>query len=332
MGKSIQYILGGAAAVIIIAGLKLGADLVNPILFALLLAICFAPLPEWLGRKGLSKGLSLAISIVLIISLGVLITYLLANSVSGLSESLPVYEQKLSEYYNDVVQFAQSRNVDITKMTKHVNIAPEKIVGFATSITASVTGMISNSIIIILLMLFIVIELVGYEAGTRKGNREKLSMHDWLVSLSGDLRKYISINAWEGLILGSMNFIFMLIMGVDFAFLWAFLSFFLNFIPNIGFVMSVIPPALIALITLGPVKALIVIAGYFLINFFVENILNPLFMKKGLSISLLNSFLSMFVWGWILGMPGAFLGVPLTMVVMKIYSEARGKQDGQLVK
>ena len=57
MGKSIQYMLGGAAAVIIIAGLKLGADLVNPILFALLLAICFAPLPEWLGRKGLSQRL-----------------------------------------------------------------------------------------------------------------------------------------------------------------------------------------------------------------------------------------------------------------------------------
>lgn len=329
MNKSIQYLVGGASVIILIAGLKIGADLINPILFAMLLAICIAPLPEWFGKKGLSKGLSLALSFVIIIGIGLLTTYLLANSISGLSESLPVYEQKLTEYYNDLVQFAKSKNVDITKMTKHANIAPEKIVGFASSLASSVTNMISNSFVIILLILFIVIELVGYESDTRKGSRNKLYMHEWLTSLSGDLRKYININAMEGAILGALNFVFMLIMGVDFAFLWAFISFFLNFIPNIGFFLSIVGPGLVALITLGPAKALIVIVGFFLINFFVENVLGPLFMKQSLSISLLNSFLSMLIWGWILGMPGAFLGIPLTMVVMKIHTDLSKKNDKQ---
>jgi predicted PurR-regulated permease PerM len=148
--------------------------------------------------------------------------------------------------------------------------------------------------------------------------------------MGGDLRKYISINAKEGLIVGGMNYIFMLIMGVDFAFLWAVLSFFMNFIPNIGFVLSVVPPALVALIILGPSKALIVIVGFTLINFFVENVLGPLFMKQGLNVSLLNSFLSMMIWGWILGLPGAILGIPLTMVIMKIHSGIKNKKDTQL--
>ena len=329
MNKSIQYLIGGASVIILIAGLKIGADLINPILFAMLLAICIAPLPEWFGKKGLSKGLSLELSFVIIIGIGLLTTYLLANSISGLSESLPLYEQKLTEYYNDMAQFAKSKNVDITKMTKHAKIAPEKIVGFASSLASSVTNMISNSFVIILLILFIVIELVGYESETRKGSRNKLSMHEWLTSLSGDLRKYININAMEGAILGALNFVFMLIMGVDFAFLWAFISFFLNFIPNIGFFLSIVGPGLVALITLGPAKALIVIVGFFLINFFVENVLGPLFMKQSLSISLLNSFLSVLIWGWILGMPGAFLGIPLTMVVMKIHTDLSKKKDNQ---
>ena len=329
MNKYLQYLTGGGFAIIIIAGLKAGADLINPILISLLLAICIAPLPEWMTRKGLKKSLSLAITLLLILGLGLLTTVLLTNSLAGLSESFPVYEEKLTAYYNDLVQIAQAHHLNISEFTNEAKVAPEKIVGIAESLVGSVTSVISSSVVILLLIVFFVIDLVGYESDTIKEKRNKLSLHDWLVSLGGDLRKYISINAWEGLILGGMNFIFLIITGVDFAFLWSFLSFFLNFIPNIGIVLSVIPPALVALIILGPSQALIVIVGFVLINFFVENVLGPLFMKQGLNVSFLNSFLSMMIWGWILGLPGAFLGVPLTMVLMKIYNEIKNKKDTQ---
>lgn len=152
-------------------------------------------------------------------------------------------------------------------------------------------------------------------------------MHDWFVSLGADLRKYITITAFQGVITAAMNFIFLLILGVDFAFLWAVLSFFANFIPNLGFILSCIPPALIALITLGPLQALLVIVIFTLINFIVENVIGPIFMKESLNISLLNSFLSLLIWGWVLGLSGAILGIPLTMVVMKIYKDVKSKND-----
>jgi predicted PurR-regulated permease PerM len=126
-----------------------------------------------------------------------------------------------------------------------------------------------------------------------------------------------------GAITAAGNFVFLLILGVDFAFLWAFLSFLLSFIPNIGFILSFLPPALIALLMLGPWKALIVFIGFWFINAVVENVVRPLFMKESLDISLLTTFLSLLIWGWILGMPGAVLGVPLTMVVMKIYKDMK---------
>jgi AI-2 transport protein TqsA len=252
---------------------------------------------------------------------------MLANSVSGLSDSLPVYEQKLTAYSNQLIQFAQAHNVNISKMVSKTNLAPEKIVGFAERFAGSLSNLISNSVVILLLMVFFVIEMVGYEDETRKGKRDKVSLHEWLLSLIEDLRKFNNINALEGLILAIMNYVFLLIMGVDFAFLWAFLSFFMNFVPNIGFFLSVIPPALVSLIILGPNKTLIVIIGFMLINFFVENVLNAMFMKQGLKISLLTSFLSVMVWGWILGMPGAVLGIPLTMVLMKIQDKAKGKME-----
>jgi predicted PurR-regulated permease PerM len=141
--------------------------------------------------------------------------------------------------------------------------------------------------------------------------------------MSGDLRKYITITALKGVITAALNFVFLLIFGIDFAFLWAFFSFLMNFVPNLGFLFSLIPPALIALITLGPWQALVVIIAFWLINFVVENVIGPIFMKKSLNVSLLSSFLSLLVWGWILGMPGAILGIPLTMVAMKIYTDSK---------
>lgn len=326
MNKTIQYLIGGASVIILIAGLKTGADLINPILMALLLAVCVAPLPEWLGKKGFSTNMALGLTLILVVAFGILISILLANSLAGLTESLPVYEQKLTEYGNDLIKFAQSKNLDVSKLVSSANINSEKLVGFVESIAGSMTGIISSTVVILILILFFVVELVGYESDTRKGKRNKLSLHDWLVTLSGDLRKYITINSLEGLILGVMNFIFMLIMGVDFAFLWAFISFFLNFIPNIGFFLSIVGPGLVSLVILGPNQAIIVIIGFFLINLFVENVLGPLFMKQGLNVSLLNSFLSMMVWGWILGWSGAFLGIPLTMVLMEVHSNIKNKK------
>jgi AI-2 transport protein TqsA len=321
MKLSIQYLVGAAALVIIIAGLKLGAGLINQILLAFLLSICITPLPIWLTKKGLHKGLSITITMILILVGGFLITVLLTNSIASLVESFPVYQEKLTSFYQQLVDFAAANNLDLSELIHKANISPEKMVDFAGKLVGGLTGFISSSFIIAMLIAFMVIELIGYSVDTRKGKRQESFHIEWLTGMSTDLRKYVTITALKGVITAVLNYIFLLIMGVDFAFLWAFFSFFMNFIPNLGFIFSFIPPALIALITLGPWQALIVFIVFWLINAVVENVIGPIFIKETLNISLLATFLSLLVWGWILGMTGAVLGVPLTMVVMKVYSD-----------
>jgi len=325
MKPIVQYLVGAAALVIIIAGLKLGAGLINQILLAFLLSICILPLPEWLSRKGLPKSLSIGIAMIVILVGGFLISVLLANSVADLVESFPAYQEKLNKIYQDFSEFAASNNLNISELIKKANVNPEKIIDLAGKVVGSLTSVISSSFIILLLIVFMVIELIGYSVDTRKGKREHVIQMEWLRSMSGDMRKYVTITALKGVITAVMNYIFLLILGVDFAFLWAFFSFLMNFIPNLGFVFSFIPPALIALITLGPWQALLVLLIFWVINFIVENVIGPIFMKESLNISLLSTFLSLLVWGWILGMPGTVLGVPLTMAVMKIYQDFKDK-------
>jgi predicted PurR-regulated permease PerM len=318
MKPIIQYLVGAAAVVIIIAGMKYGAGIINQILLAFLFALCITPLPEWLIKKGAPKGLSILISILTVLIVGFLVTALLASSIAGLVDSIPEYEQRLRDLYAQLEEFAESQNLNFSDLVRKINISPEKVVSITGKILGGLTNLISSSFIIAMLLAFMIIELVGYYSDTRKGKREEVIHLQWLRGISKDLRKYVNITALTGVITAVGNYILLVSLGVDFPFLWAFLSFLLNFVPNIGFIISVIPPALIALLTLGGWQALVVFLGFWLINAIVENIIRPVFMKESLNISLLTTFLSLLVWGWILGMPGAVLGVPLTMVVMRL--------------
>jgi predicted PurR-regulated permease PerM len=101
----------------------------------------------------------------------------------------------------------------------------------------------------------------------------------------------------------------------------------LNFIPNIGFIFSFIPPALIALLNLGVGKAIGVFVGFFLINAFMENVIRPIFFKKALNISVLLTFVSMLFWGFILGLTGTILAIPLTLLIMRVIKDQGNKTN-----
>jgi predicted PurR-regulated permease PerM len=111
---------------------------------------------------------------------------------------------------------------------------------------------------------------------------------------------------------------------VDFALLWGILAWFLGYIPSIGFWLALIPPVILAWAQYGVTTALIVFAGYVLINGSVQNILQPRMMGERLQISPVVVFVSLFVWGWLLGGIGAILAVPLTMMILIVLDSFDG--------
>ena len=101
--------------------------------------------------------------------------------------------------------------------------------------------------------------------------------------------------------------------GLDFPVLWGLLAFLLNYVPNIGSLIASIPAILIALIQFGPLQALMIAVGYFVINITIGGVVEPRLMGRGLGLSTLVVFLSVGFWGWIFGPVGMLLSVPLTM-------------------
>jgi predicted PurR-regulated permease PerM len=110
------------------------------------------------------------------------------------------------------------------------------------------------------------------------------------------------------------------IMDIQFALMWGVLAFLLNYVPNIGSVLSAIPPMVQALLFNGPYEWLLVGALFLIVHMIIGNILEPRMMGHRLGMSTLVVFLSLLIWGWLLGPVGMLLSVPLTSVC-KIWME-----------
>jgi AI-2 transport protein TqsA len=120
--------------------------------------------------------------------------------------------------------------------------------------------------------------------------------------------------------------VLLLVLGVDFPLLWGILTFFLSFVPYIGLFIALTPAVFLALAEFGPSRALLFIVGVIVVNIVAENVLSPMLMGRGLNLSPTVVFLSFILWVWVLGGPGAFLAVPITLflvVMLDTFPETR---------
>jgi len=317
-----------AYLVIIAAGMKAAAPIINPILLALLLAISLMPIVIWLMKKGVPKVLTLLIAIFTIIILTLLTGSILSVAVVGIADNMPQYENQLSILKTDIIHTLSKFGINLTDTFSTQGFEPKQIMGVATSFIGGIISTFSDFTIVFLLIVFLLIDITEMRYRIHRGEKEISGGLQKLSELAEEIRKYVSISAFTGLLTAVGNLILLLIVGVDFAFLWAFLSFLFSFIPNIGFLLSVIAPAFLALVEFGPTQAIVVIIGFVVINGIVENIIKPKYMGDELDLSLFVIFISLIFWTWILGGIGAILAIPLTISVMKareiLYADQKG--------
>ena len=306
-----------AYLIIIAAGMKLAAPVVNVILLAVLLGMSLMPIILWLMKKGVPKTVSLLITIFLLIFITGLIASILSAAAFGIAEKIPQYEQQLLTLKTDVIQFLLKIGIDVTDILSHQLYNPENLMGLASNFISGIISTFSNFTIVFLLIIFLLIDTTDLRYKMHKGEKKVGKGLLKLAELAGEIRKYVSISALTGLLTAIGNLILLLILGVDFPFLWAFLSLLFSFIPNIGFILSVIPPAFLALAESGITEAIIIILGFVVINAIIENIIKPKFMGEELNLSLFVIFVSLIIWTWILGPMGAILAIPLTISAMK---------------
>ncbi len=143
-----------------------------------------------------------------------------------------------------------------------------------------------------------------------------------LENYSRDMRAFVQATAISGLVAGVAVGIFLWLLGVDFPVLWATLAFVLSFIPTLGPIIAMVPPAFLALLEMGWSQALLVILGFILIYAVVGNLIGRRLIAHRTDLSLVVVIVSVVVWGWVLGLLGGLLAIPMTLLVRRLFVEA----------
>jgi predicted PurR-regulated permease PerM len=192
---------------------------------------------------------------------------------------------------------------------------PGKAMKMAANVLGSLGNMLTNSFLILVTVVFIMLEAASFPAKWRAGHDNADASLQRFSATAKTINQYMGIKMLTSLATGLAVVILLGLIGVDYAVLWGVLAFLLNFIPNIGSIIAAIPSVLLALVQLGMAAALAVAGGYLVINVVIGTFLEPRFMGKGLGLSVLVVFLSLVIWGWVLGPVGMLLSVPLTIAI-----------------
>ncbi len=318
-------ILITAALVIIAAGMKAAQDLMVPFLLAAFIATIAATPMFWMQRRGVSATLSLPAVMIAMVILVMLLGALVAQSAGAFTDKLPFYQDRLQILQTDLVGFLQPLieplGIPIDLKSVLANFSPMTALDMAGTTLARLGGVLSNSFLIVLTVIFILAEAASFPRKLADVLKDPDKDLPHFAKFAENVNRYIAIKTSVSVVTGLTVTVFLWILGVDFPILWGLLAFLLNYVPTIGSIIAAIPPVLLALVQLSPAAAGGVAVGFVVINVVMGNAVEPRFMGKGLGLSTLIVFLSLVVWGWILGPVGMLLSVPLTMTA-KIALEA----------
>ena len=315
MPRGLIVILGLAALVVTVAGIQVAASIVGPIFLALMLTVAVHPLPEWLHRKGLPTWLATIAAILVVNSIILVLVLSLALSVAQLATLLPEYADDFTALIDDAQSFLNSNGVNSTdSQTLLSQVDYGKVFGFVEAILQSMLGVFSNLLFVLALLLFMAVDGSSYGARMRIVTQMRPDIATALTSFSAGTRTYLIVSTVFGLIVAVIDTGALWALGIPLPILWGLLSFITNYIPNVGFILGLVPPALLALLQGGPGLMLTVIVVYSVINVIIQSVIQPKFVGDAVGLSVTFTFLSLVFWAWILGPLGAILAIPLSLM------------------
>jgi AI-2 transport protein TqsA len=261
----------------------------------------------------------------------VLSVYLLLVSVSlalvvsagRLAELLPQYKDEFSTYTDQLTTWLSSLGVT-TDQAGSIGKAvdPSSLVAVIGGAFNAVLDVLSSFFFIVTVALMMAFDTGGVERVMGVVRTTRPHLVDAVTSFAHGTRVYMGVAAGFGFIVAVIDGIALYVMGVPGAFIWAVLAFVTNFIPNIGFVIGVIPPAIIGLLEGGPALMIGVIVVYSVINVVIQSVIQPRYVGDAVGLSPTITLLSLIFWAWALGAIGALLAVPFSLFMRAILIEA----------
>jgi AI-2 transport protein TqsA len=312
-------LLGLAAAVVVVGGLRAIPSIIGPVFMALVLTITVNPVRGALIRRGASRAVaSLAVFLtVLAIVVGLFVAAVVG--IVQLATLLPQYSDQIQQQLSGLQSWLAGMGVSQADLqTMFSSIDTSQIAAFVEGLLSSVSGIFSFLLFMIVVLIFLAVDGAVFSERMARVRAGREPVLDALEVFARGTRKYFGVATVFGGIVAVLDGVALLIMGIPAAGLWALLAFVTNYIPNVGFIIGLIPPAILGLLVGGPELAIAVIVVYCVLNFIIQSVLQPKFVGDAVGLTTTVSFLSLIVWAYILGPIGAILAIPASLLVKAV--------------
>jgi len=323
----IRILLLIIALAVVASILKTLKSIFIPLIFSIFLLFLFAPLINYLKKHKVPMVLILLITLVIIaVFLGLVILLIYAAS-NSLINGLPRYEDKFNELIAKGTEYLQNlatnwnintENISIANIAQILSSGIISIPQFLSNTVNTLVSIIQNIFLIIFFLIFLLLEIDKLPLRLRKAT-SKLSKEqtlDILQNIEKQIQNYLTIRTLVNLSAALLCMLWMLIFGVDFILVCGILLFVLDFIPDVGSVISSAIPILIYLLQSGfsflwLIFALLIVATQMLIG----NIIEPKLQGVQLNLTPIMVLVSLIFWGWLWGIVGMLICVPLTSAI-----------------
>ncbi len=315
--RGFSVLLTAAAAIIVVAGLRAFSSSIGPIFLALIIVVVVSPIQQVLISRGVPVLVAKLVLFVTAFSVLGVITLALVWSTTQLVGLLTSdeYTEEFSQAQDNLADRLDRLGITGDDMQDAVTgLDLGAVAGQITNALSSLLSLTSALSLLVLTLLFMVFDSGPFVRNLNGVRRVRPAVVGALELFARRTRTYFIVSTVFGLIVAAFDVVALTMLGIPLALVWGVLSLITNYIPNVGFVLGVIPPAALGFFEGGWQLALWVIVVYSAINFIIQSIIQPKFVGDAVGFSTTLTFLSLVFWGWVIGPLGALLAIPMTLL------------------
>ncbi|WP_264031412.1 AI-2E family transporter [Cellulosimicrobium sp. SH8] len=319
---STRTLLALAAGVVVLAGVHTAREVLAPILLAAVIVIICHPVRFPLERRGWPRwAATTAVVVVAYLILAVLVAMLVFAGFR-FADLVREYLPALVRSVEDVVDQLSAVGIDTDVAEAATSwLEPARVLSLAGNVSGMALGIATAFFFVLAYAIFMAADAARYSTAMTVFGTERAATIDRASRFSGGVRRYFVVNASFGAVVAVVDGVALWLLSVPAPTVWAILAFVTNFIPNIGFVLGLVPPAIMAFVVGGWQLALAVVAVYCVVNVVLQVLVQPKFVADAVNLSLTLSFVSVVFWTFVIGPLGAILAIPLTLLVRALVLE-----------
>jgi AI-2 transport protein TqsA len=324
----VVWLLAPITLILCAAALKLSAAVTLPLALAYFLAVLVQPLQVWLRARlpRWLRWLAVPLTMLTVVAVLAFAISLLSVSVEPVISRGPDYAQRFQDWLQSALGWGRAHGIQLPQAGELGGSSLGALAHRLPTGLNLVGGTLGFAVLIFFFALLMLIESDGWQRKAEAAFGHSEEMREAGATIGHKVRWYLLIRSCSGAISGLLVGLWLWLLGVDFALLWGVMFFLLNYVPTVGSIVAGILAVLVAFLQLGPVWAAVAAAGMLAIDQAIGNFLDPHLQGRALDISPLVVLVSVVFWGWIWGIPGMLLAVPMTATIITLCEQVPALQ------